>query len=132
MKKMITKDELKQMRKEVDEGEPLSHPPEGRDYWDVNRIVTSLETTYLMIGLTKTPLEQSTGVPKGDGPPPLPPKGCAHKFVHIEAVYGSAGGRYRMWRRVDRFFCERCLEPREIQKEELSERSPEWWARRIP
>lgn len=50
--RLITKEELEKIRKEVDDNPYPSAPPLDREYWSVARIVASLEAAY------------------GDGPPP--------------------------------------------------------------
>lgn len=54
---------------------------------------------------------------------------CAHKFVHLETKkWTDASGTYQIgWLRMDRFFCEKCLEQRQEKKEEWSRNKPEWY-----
>ena len=142
MIRLISEDELRQMRKEVDERRDKFPPPAGRDYWDVNRIVASLERAFGLVRLGSwcwNPADSYPKRPRGDGPPPPPPKGCAHKFVHIETIYRGAKtsqvvafyGANKFYAkeyvRIDRFFCEKCLEPQEKRVECLTDRPPEWW-----
>lgn len=56
--------------------------------------------------------------------------GCEHKFVHLETVKlrPSRGPLSRQWKRIDRFFCEKCLEEREkVKTAEHWEEQPDWW-----
>jgi hypothetical protein len=43
MTKLITKEEILKMRVEVNERTADAKPPKGREYWDVERIVATLE-----------------------------------------------------------------------------------------
>ena len=54
---------------------------------------------------------------------------CNHKYVHLETIrYTDDSGAYRTgFIKIDRFFCEHCLEQREIKKEEWSRETPEWY-----
>lgn len=53
---------------------------------------------------------------------------CTHKFVHIDTVYKkeyvSFGYTYI---RIDRFFCEKCLEEQIKKKEESQRMRPDWY-----
>ncbi|QDV86948.1 beta-glucosidase [Planctomycetes bacterium TBK1r] len=66
-------------------------------------------------------------VPKPSELPPPPP--CEHRFVHLDTkkkdCYG--GGYQTHFVRVDRFFCEKCLEEKVIKKDEYSRDTPEWF-----
>jgi hypothetical protein len=67
-------------------------------------------------------------------PPAAPgPKGCIHKWVYMETArqhgksscYDSPAVN---WRRTDRFYCEKCLEIKEIIKTAPGwEDKPEWF-----
>ena len=48
MTTILSKEDVKQMRKEVDRSiqPPKITPPKGREYWDVKRIVKTLEWLY--------------------------------------------------------------------------------------
>jgi len=59
---------------------------------------------------------------------------CDHKFVYMESVrqkgerpsMGVSSGN--QWKRIDRFFCEKCLEFKDkVQTAEGWEHQPEWW-----
>lgn len=53
---------------------------------------------------------------------------CDHKYIFIESKKKTEEGSYQIgWKRVDRFYCERCLEQREVVKEEWSREAPAWW-----
>ncbi len=57
---------------------------------------------------------------------------CEHDFRHIDTSYI---GKYRefgntTYTRVDRFYCSKCLENKEVVKEENSREMPEWFKRR--
>lgn len=53
---------------------------------------------------------------------------CEHKYVHLETIkkqeYGSFHTKYIM---LDRFFCERCLEEKVVEKHEYSRERPVWY-----
>jgi hypothetical protein len=118
MMTLITREEVKRMRKEVNESDPLIGPPPGREYWSVKRIVETLEAAYANGFGTD---------PGGDL--------CNHKFVHFDTLYKktTVGGgnpflpHYSIRKRIDRFFCERCLELKDVIKEQISEYPPDWW-----
>ncbi len=53
---------------------------------------------------------------------------CDHKFVHIETIKKTGRGGYQIeYIKIDRYFCEKCLEQKEIQKREWSDQTPLWW-----
>jgi hypothetical protein len=58
---------------------------------------------------------------------------CDHKWVHLESIKKEDGISYTYCtslKKVDRFFCEKCLEQKEVVKEcEVSRHSkyPDWW-----
>jgi hypothetical protein len=47
-----------------------------------------------------------------------PPQGCEHKWVLMETVkqQGYSGYGSQQWKRIDRFYCEKCLEIKELVK----------------
>ena len=58
---------------------------------------------------------------------------CEHKFVHLETIkeesrwVPNTSGQYSPWKRIDRFFCEKCLEISEKRREEYSQKKPDWF-----
>ncbi len=60
-------------------------------------------------------------------------KSCEHKFVHLETVKEKPRGipnTYSIlgWKRIDRFFCEKCLEQKEFVKTAPHyEDTPDWF-----
>ena len=52
-----------------------------------------------------------------------------HKFVHLRTAkwIGNDGGYSTQFIRVDTFFCERCLDQKEVRKETYSRDTPEWY-----
>ena len=56
---------------------------------------------------------------------------CEHKWVHLDTRYLRIEFRYSsIFKRVDRFFCERCCEIKETEKRETcSSGIPEWFDR---
>jgi hypothetical protein len=63
--------------------------------------------------------------------------GCEHRFVHLDTrkVEGKPGsiGLYSTenWMRIDRYFCEKCLETKFVRREasyyEHQNNPPDWW-----
>ena len=56
---------------------------------------------------------------------------CEHDFRHIGTSYIC---KYRefgntTYTRVDRFYCSKCLENKEVVKEEYSRETPDWFRR---
>lgn len=59
---------------------------------------------------------------------------CDHKFVYMETVK-QRGQRPSFglsstvdWKRIDRFYCEKCLEIKELVKTEYGWKDkPDWW-----
>lgn len=56
-------------------------------------------------------------------------KVCEHRWVFIESHYkaDSSGGYNICYSRLDRFYCEKCLEQKEVTKREHSREKPEWF-----
>ena len=53
---------------------------------------------------------------------------CEHKFVHLDTIRKNyADGWGTNWILVDRFYCEKCLEEKEVKKEKWSRERPEWY-----
>lgn len=53
---------------------------------------------------------------------------CDHSFVHLESRFrAEAGGYSTHYIRTDTFFCQKCLEYRNLTKDEWSRERPEWW-----
>ena len=53
---------------------------------------------------------------------------CEHKFVHLETIrkdYYDSGCTHFL--RIDRFYCEKCLEEKEVKKESWCRNTPEWY-----
>ena len=59
----------------------------------------------------------------------MTPAPCEHHFTYIGSHKRVVdNGAYQMlWRRVERFYCTRCLEQRDIVKEEWSREAPDWY-----
>jgi len=57
-------------------------------------------------------------------------KKCDHKFVHLDTnTWTDTSGAYQIgWFRIDRFFCEKCLEEKSVKKEEWARDKPEWYS----
>jgi len=58
------------------------------------------------------------------------PKKCIHKFVFLETSKNReqyTHGYCSNWVRTDRFYCEKCLETKEIKKQESCIDKPEWY-----
>lgn len=53
---------------------------------------------------------------------------CEHQWVFIESKYSSDPGAYQIcWKRLDRFYCQKCLEQKEVKKQEWDREKPEWF-----
>lgn len=74
--------------------------------------------------------------PSPKSPPPPPPRcasgvGCNHKYVHLETVKTCNEGAYykseNVYTKVDRYFCEKCLDTKEVTKTEVSVEKPFWY-----
>lgn len=56
-------------------------------------------------------------------------KKCEHKFAHLETVRRSEYvARGVVFKRTDRYFCEKCLEEKIVEKSEQTRGEyPEWY-----
>ncbi len=54
---------------------------------------------------------------------------CEHRFVFLRSVkWTDDSGSYNThFFRVDTFFCEKCLEQKEVKKDEYSRETPNWY-----
>ncbi len=53
---------------------------------------------------------------------------CDHKFVHLDTSKFTESESYNFrFVRIDRFFCEHCLEDRTKVRTECSRDTPEWY-----
>ncbi len=54
---------------------------------------------------------------------------CEHKFVYIDSKKWISRGGYRPFEytKVNRFFCEKCLQTKEIERKEVSWGEPDWY-----
>ena len=55
---------------------------------------------------------------------------CSHKWVYMQTVrqQGYTGHGAKNWKRIDRFYCEKCLEINDIVKSAPAyEEKPEWF-----
>jgi hypothetical protein len=54
---------------------------------------------------------------------------CEHKFVHFDTLKSKDySGHYHIyWKRVDKFFCEKCLEYKDKITDGYSRDKPEWY-----
>lgn len=53
---------------------------------------------------------------------------CEHKFVHFDTLKSKENSTYQIgWKRIDRFFCEKCLEYKDKEQKEWSRDRPEWY-----
>jgi len=53
-----------------------------------------------------------------------------HKWIYMETTYArprESGNRVYCYKRVDRFFCETCLEQNEVKREEHLDSRPDWY-----
>lgn len=57
-------------------------------------------------------------------------KECDHKYTHLETKREqdiNVTGYQIGWRRIDRFFCEKCLKYKDKVREEWSRSEPDWY-----
>lgn len=53
---------------------------------------------------------------------------CDHIYKYIETIKSSDSSGYNiMYKKVDRFYCEKCLHQTEKIKKEYSREKPEWY-----
>lgn len=54
---------------------------------------------------------------------------CDHEYQHLETIRtcDNEGGYSLEYKRIDRFFCRRCLDQREIVKRDWCREKPEWY-----
>lgn len=53
---------------------------------------------------------------------------CEHKFIHLETHKNREIGIYNhIWRRVDTFYCEKCLEYKDAVRSESARDKPDWY-----
>ena len=53
---------------------------------------------------------------------------CEHKFVFLETIKFQEKSTYQIgWNRIDKYFCEKCLEYKDKQIKEWSRDKPEWY-----
>lgn len=54
---------------------------------------------------------------------------CKHQYEHLETSrwHDSSGGYQIQWVLIQRFFCTRCLDIREVRREEWSREKPDWY-----
>ncbi len=81
-------------------------------------------------------MKQWHDVPPANYPPPAPPpkQPCNHKYVFMETVRqrgerASFGiSHQKDWKRIDRFYCEKCLEIKElVQTAPGYKDKPDWF-----
>jgi hypothetical protein len=55
-------------------------------------------------------------------------KSCEHKWVHMDTKKRSHSESYIIYyKRIDYFFCEKCLETKEIVRDDYSREMPDWY-----
>ncbi len=54
---------------------------------------------------------------------------CEHKYIHLETRYIKTDSSHvsNTYKRIERFFCEKCCEEKVIKKEECRTYIPEWF-----
>jgi hypothetical protein len=58
----------------------------------------------------------------------LKDKECEHKFILLETIRKSYYENHcTKFVRIDRFYCEKCLEQKETRKEDWCRETPEWY-----
>ena len=53
---------------------------------------------------------------------------CEHKWVYMDPKkYSKYNGYVSTFTRIDKFYCEKCLEIKDIKKEGYDRDTPEWY-----
>jgi hypothetical protein len=53
---------------------------------------------------------------------------CEHKWIFQESHYSKEWGSYQNeYKKMDIYYCEKCLERKEILRSEYSRGEPLWW-----
>lgn len=53
---------------------------------------------------------------------------CIHKYIHVETVRKHENeGYFDYYEKVDRFFCEKCLDFQNIKQFDWLKEKPEWY-----
>lgn len=54
---------------------------------------------------------------------------CEHQYEHLGTTkWNESGGGYNLkWVRIERFFCIKCLERKDVRQEDWSRDTPEWY-----
>lgn len=53
---------------------------------------------------------------------------CKHKWVYQETHYSYESGGYQStWNKLDIYYCENCLEKKEVLRSESNRDKPLWW-----
>lgn len=54
---------------------------------------------------------------------------CEHKYIHLETKTHKENRTFGMpeWKRIDKFYCEKCLDEQSKYKYECSWDKPEWY-----
>ena len=56
------------------------------------------------------------------------PIACQHRFVLLRSArWTESGGYNTRFCRLDTFFCEACLEQKEVPKDEYARETPDWY-----
>lgn len=56
------------------------------------------------------------------------PVECEHKWIHMNSAYKyDSAGYMTRFKKIDTFFCEKCLEQRNTVKEDTSRDTPDWY-----
>lgn len=53
---------------------------------------------------------------------------CEHKWVYFDTKkYYQYRDFLGLFTRIDKFYCEKCLEMKDVKKEDYSRETPEWY-----
>lgn len=56
------------------------------------------------------------------------PKKCEHKWIHQSSHYQRESNGYNdHFKKLDIYYCEKCLEQKEVTKEEYAREAPLWY-----
>ena len=102
----------------------LNYNPLGPT-WEIGVSHASLPAVEMYVELKREPLvpektlmqDPDTSHQTGRRPAPPPPPPCVHRWVFIESICKEEPGTgyQSCWKRVDRFFCEKCLEQKDVE-----------------
>jgi hypothetical protein len=53
---------------------------------------------------------------------------CEHDWVHMDTIKRNMSAGYNNeWKRIDLFYCKKCLEQRQSEKHSYQREKPDWY-----